>query len=172
MQADQGKNYYDLLGLSPEASKHEIREAYREIARVFHPDSNFFDEIVEDELDPEQAEFFKKITEAYHILSDEDRRREYDEALPKGLVDWDTDRADIWSTTQEKMEVLARERRATGSYVFGDVRSDLERGMHSHQEVDSVANRRRKIERKKKLMMLLAGALIPMILIVIAVVAF
>jgi DnaJ-class molecular chaperone len=81
------KTFYEILGVSNTASSEEIREAYKSIARAFHPDSNFYDEIIQDEAPPDQ-EKFKKITEAYNTLINEERRKAYDEMFPKGLRDW------------------------------------------------------------------------------------
>jgi DnaJ-class molecular chaperone len=87
------KSYYEILGVSFDASPDEIKEAYRSIARAYHPDSNFYDEILEaksdvKELLPDQDKF-KKITEAYNTLVNEERRKEYDKLFPKGLRDWE-----------------------------------------------------------------------------------
>ena len=84
------KTYYEILGVSSEATTEEIREAYKGIARAFHPDSNFYDEIIADKNSaPPDQEKFKKITEAYNTLISEERRKEYDKLFPKGLRDWD-----------------------------------------------------------------------------------
>ncbi len=63
-------NYYELLGVGKDASEKEIRQAYRRLARQYHPDVNKNDAAAEDR--------FKEINEAYGVLSDEDSRRKYD----------------------------------------------------------------------------------------------
>ena len=63
-------NYYELLGIGKDASEKEIRQAYRRLARQYHPDVNKNDAAAEDK--------FKEINEAYAVLSDEDSRKKYD----------------------------------------------------------------------------------------------
>jgi curved DNA-binding protein CbpA len=63
------KNYYDILGLEKNSSQIEIKKAYRILAFKFHPDKN------PSELENEQ---FKQINEAYSVLGDEYKRRNYD----------------------------------------------------------------------------------------------
>lgn len=65
------KDYYAALGVEPDASEKEIKRAYRKLAREHHPDVNPGDKQAE--------ERFKEISEAYHALSDPERRRAYDE---------------------------------------------------------------------------------------------
>ena len=66
------KDYYKTLGVPKTATAAEIKKAYRELARKFHPDAN--------KGDPKAEERFKEITEAYNVLSDEKQRKEYDDA--------------------------------------------------------------------------------------------
>ncbi|MQA02124.1 MAG: molecular chaperone DnaJ [Streptosporangiales bacterium] len=66
------KDYYKILGVSKDASTAEIKKAYRKLARQYHPDSN--------KNDANAEERFKEISEAYDVLADEKRRKEYDEA--------------------------------------------------------------------------------------------
>ncbi len=69
---DFEKDYYAVLGVPKDADKATIRKAYRKLARQYHPDANAGDSAAEEK--------FKEISEAYDVLSDENRRREYDEA--------------------------------------------------------------------------------------------
>jgi molecular chaperone DnaJ len=66
------KDYYAVLGVSKDAPAAEIKKTYRKLARRYHPDAN--------KGDPKAEERFKEISEAYDVLSDEQRRKEYDEA--------------------------------------------------------------------------------------------
>lgn len=60
---------YETLGVDRDASFEDIKKAYRKLARSYHPDVN---------PDPEMAEKFKEITAAYEVLSDSDKRQNYD----------------------------------------------------------------------------------------------
>src|SRR5918912_2774086 len=65
------KDLYKILGVSKGASHEEIRRSYRRLARKHHPDAN--------RDDPNAEERFKEIQHAYEILSNPEKRREYDE---------------------------------------------------------------------------------------------
>ena len=65
------KDYYEILGVNKDATKDEIRKAYKKLALKWHPDKN-------PENKKEAEEKFKEIGEAYSILSDPDKKREYD----------------------------------------------------------------------------------------------
>ncbi len=64
------RDLYEVLGLSRDASAEEIKKAYRQLARKYHPDVN--------REDPNASEKFKEISEAYEILSDPQKRAAYD----------------------------------------------------------------------------------------------
>ena len=63
-------DFYDTLGVKKGASEEEIKKAYRGLARKWHPDANGGDEQAE--------ERFKEIQEAYSVLSDSEKRKQYD----------------------------------------------------------------------------------------------
>ena len=65
------RDYYDVLGVSKSASKDEIKKAYRKLALKYHPDKNKGDKIAEEK--------FKEGSEAYHVLSDDKRKNNYDQ---------------------------------------------------------------------------------------------
>ncbi|MDI9623425.1 MAG: molecular chaperone DnaJ [Methanothermobacter sp.] len=70
------KDYYEILGVDRNASKKDIKRAYRRLARKYHPD-------VSD--DPNAAEKFKEISEAYAVLSDDEKRQRYDQFGHAGM---------------------------------------------------------------------------------------
>jgi molecular chaperone DnaJ len=70
------RDYYDILGISRNASVDEIKAAFRKLARQYHPDVS---------KEPDAEERFKEINEAYGVLSDPDKRARYDQFGRAGL---------------------------------------------------------------------------------------
>jgi DnaJ-class molecular chaperone len=69
-------DYYDTLGLRPDASQDEIKRAFRKLAFKYHPDRSKI---------PDAEEKFKEASEAYAILSDPEKKRQYDAAGLEGV---------------------------------------------------------------------------------------
>ncbi len=125
------KDYYAILGLSKGATAEEIKKAYRKLARLYHPDRN---------PDPSAEEKFKEINEAYHVLSDEERREEYDRILRSG----DENRfRDFMEYIQEFIEGIIKGERERGKKPRKgqDIRLKLslsleEAGLGCEKEID------------------------------------
>lgn len=86
------RDYYDVLGVSPGAGADEIKRAYRQLARRYHPDISGDD----------RGGAFLEISRAYEVLNDPSRRQSYDHALrwregatPTGRADWFSDEVAI-----------------------------------------------------------------------------
>ena len=69
--AEQKRDYYEVLGVPKNADQETIKKAYRALAKKYHPDMNPDDKNAEAK--------FKEASEAYAVLSDEDKRRQYDQ---------------------------------------------------------------------------------------------
>ena len=72
----QKRDYYEILGVSRNASKDEIKNTYRKLALQYHPDRN---------KAPDAEEKFKEISEAYAVLSDDEKRLQYDKFGHSGI---------------------------------------------------------------------------------------
>ena len=70
------KDFYAVLGVSATASQDEIKKQYRRLAKQYHPDAN--------KSDPKSADRFKEISEAYHVLGDAEKRKQYDDMRRMG----------------------------------------------------------------------------------------
>ncbi|XP_014278288.1 protein tumorous imaginal discs, mitochondrial isoform X1 [Halyomorpha halys] len=73
------RDYYEILGISRNSSSKDIKKAYYQLAKKYHPDTN--------KNDPNAAKKFQEVSEAYEVLSDENKRKQYDQ----------------WGTTSEQM---------------------------------------------------------------------
>ena len=83
------KNYYEILGVNRKSSKEEIRLAYRNLAKKYHPDTN---------KTQESETMFKDVNEAYDILTNEEKRRKYDRQTSRlgyGIVDGDSSLSNV-----------------------------------------------------------------------------
>ncbi len=74
--ATRTKDHYDTLGVAENASQEEIKKAYRKLAKQYHPDAN--------PDNPAAEQRFKEISEAYRVLSDRARRKQYDQVRKYG----------------------------------------------------------------------------------------
>lgn len=74
--ATQTKDFYRILDVAENATPDEIKKSYRKLAKQYHPDANASDAAA--------AERFKEISEAYSVLSDDDKRKQYDQMRKLG----------------------------------------------------------------------------------------
>lgn len=83
-------DHYAILGVSPSATAEVIKSSYRKKANQYHPDKN---------PAPEAAMRFREVQEAYEVLSDETKRKAYDDNRRRSLIDEPLEVArDIWKT--------------------------------------------------------------------------
>ena len=69
--AESKRDYYEVLGVPKDADDAALKKAYRVLAKKYHPDTN--------QGNPEAEAKFKEASEAYAVLSDPDKRRQYDQ---------------------------------------------------------------------------------------------
>eukprot|EP00960_Hanusia_phi_P029598 748050-Hanusia_phi.AAC.6 len=94
--AEQKKDYYKILGVLPNAKPAEIKKAYHKMSLKFHPDKN---------KEEGAEEKFMLIAEAYEVLSDEERRRAYDNSGSGDNKDDDKDGGQRAETTHDPLEL-------------------------------------------------------------------
>ena len=107
------QNYYQLLGITRDASEKEIKQAYRRLARQYHPDVNH---------GADAEERFKEINEAYEVLSDSDKRQRYD-VLDNNYQAWQRSgaRSDFdWSSWTQSQRTAAPVDEEPAGGVFSD----------------------------------------------------
>ncbi len=93
------KTYYELLEVDKKASQEDIKSAYRRLAMLYHPDKNKL---------PEAEEMFKGISEAYSVLSDPGKRKQYDIDNEPGNVLLRNRREKTWQIIREQKQREAR----------------------------------------------------------------
>jgi len=94
------KDYYRLLGVEREASAEEIKRAYRKRVMEYHPDRN--------QDKPHYEEILKEINEAYQVLGNEEKRRQYDLASMQSFNPYMYDRGDLADDLSEILRVFSR----------------------------------------------------------------
>ena len=123
------RDYYEILGVSREASEAEIKKAYRRLARDHHPDVNAHDAGAE--------ERFKELTEAYEVLSNQESRRAYDtygHRVPRGATGGYPG-GDPFGGFQDIFEAFFGDRGFGGSF-FGTATRGPSRGADAEVEVE------------------------------------
>ncbi len=111
------RDYYEVLGVSREASPEDIKKAYRKMAFKYHPDRN--------QNDPEAETLFKEAAEAYEILSDPEKRQRYDHLGHAGV---DSNGYHGFRTTEDIFDSFAD--------IFGDFFGFGRRGPRARSGAD------------------------------------
>ena len=120
------RDYYDVLGVQKTASNDEIKKAYRKLAIKYHPDKNPGDTAAE--------ESFKEATDAYEVLSNEQKRQAYDQFGFAGVEGMGAGGHD-YSTVFRDFEDIFGDFSSIFDSFFGGVRrrgGSRERGYHGH----------------------------------------
>lgn len=108
------RNYYEILGVNPNAPSNEIKRAYRTLAIKYHPDRNPGNKAAEEK--------FKDINEAYEILSDQTRRAQYDQSRTRRGAGKKNNNANPFSNFNRNNRTGARSATAERSRVRVDSR--------------------------------------------------
>lgn len=123
----ESKDFYERLGIDRDASIEQIREAYRDIARIYHPDSHFYDDLLSVELkqlSPAQEATFRLVTEAYNTLINQQLREAYNKRIkPPPAAEWT--KPEPGQTLQRKdPEKSPRQRKVTTEMKISIVNND------------------------------------------------
>ncbi|MDI6839809.1 MAG: molecular chaperone DnaJ [bacterium] len=120
------RDYYDILGISKNASADEIKEAYRRLARKYHPDMN------PDKDKKEAEEKFKELSEAYEVLIDPNKRSMYDQFGHSGVESQFGPGGFSWSNFTHFSDV---------EDIFGDLLGDFFGGFRGESIIDRLFGR-------------------------------
>lgn len=128
------KNLYQILGVAKDATMDQIKSAYRKLAKKYHPDVHPGDEECEKK--------FQEITEAYSILSDENKRKKYDASF-----------SDAQNAQENRQETRERKTQQTGTYDskvdFENINKTFERFFGFDPKTKDVTNEK-KLNPKQK----------------------
>ncbi len=116
------KDYYSILGVEEKASQKQIKKAYRDQAKKFHPDKNPGDKNAEEK--------FKEISEAYYTLGDPERRKKYDTLRSMGTSTGDFSSSQGFDFSDFRTN-YGRGGNFSGSSVFSDIFKDMFRDRSS-----------------------------------------
>lgn len=175
------KNYYEAFGIPRDATPEQVKAAYLDIARVYHPDSQFYQEIVGYQPSEDQVSAFKFLTDAYNTLRDPKKRERYDLTLPKDLPNWESPSPEEVQADEgaKKKEKVYMQQRPVAWGKFGSStppQEDEEEEELAPLEVTSVQEiMRRKtvqIQRKQQKQFALWASIGAVIVVVLALVLF
>jgi len=130
------RDYYEVLGVKRDASQEEIKSAFRQLAKKWHPDRN-------PDNKAEAEERFKEIAEAYAVLSDEQKRQQYDQFGHEGLRGGEPDFRGV------SIEDILNQffgGRGGGGYGGGSIFDDLFGGAHTEESAGQGASLRYDLE--------------------------
>lgn len=124
------ENYYDILEVSPKASKEIITKAYRTLVKKYHPDANTTNN------KPIDDEKIKKINEAYDVLCDEEKRKNYDLELEKIKEQENNDMQLRYEKILEQNRILQQElanlRSYQGNYNNGSLQNTYNENVNTN----------------------------------------
>lgn len=139
-------DYYQRLGVSRHATTEEIKSAYTEVARIFHPDSHFYDDLLDEvqkEARPEHEEALRYITEGYTTLINEAKRAAYDRTLPPEIGDWsESPQPKDEIKVRMKEKEIIKEKKPTchfGEFEQVEIISEAAKGPDAPVKIQSVA---------------------------------
>ena len=119
------KDYYEVLGVKRDATDDQIRQAYRKLARKYHPDVNPGDRVAEDK--------FKELNEANEVLSDPEKRKRYDQLGANWKNGAEFTPPPGWGSTNVQFDDLGS---IFGGGGFSDFFETLFGGMRTEPQVD------------------------------------
>lgn len=138
---DKNKDYYQILGVDRSVSKKDLKAAYRNLARKYHPDVNPGNKTSEIK--------FKEIGEAYEVLSDDSKRKQYDlakgisEAVKKASNSKNTEQAkkqakDAYTSTTAKQSEEVTKKETENKKSFNDVFSEFIDGIFTKSTFEHI----------------------------------
>lgn len=156
------QNYYDILGVSKTANLEIIREKYRSLAKKYHPDTC---KAADKEIAEEN---FKLINEAYEVLSDEARRKDYDKTFSRDniITPSNTYTSNDYHSSNNDYSYSFSSRQSYGDYSYGD---DLYDSNHQYNNRDNAGYQISSKLNLKKLS-LIFGAIATLITIVVIII--
>ncbi len=177
MKDFEKKNYYELLRVERDATEEEIKIAFKEIALVYHPDSNFFSEIVPDSsLTETDITLFKTLTSAYQTLSNKQKRAEYDAKLNKEELSKGINSTNEWIRPDGRaatvtVDKTVRKREPTQTDIQILQKRYQERSQHNLKTMADIMQEEITNKKSNNYLLILSSIFVLIALIIIAVIA-